>query len=100
MELLRSFHPYLFKYLDMILRGHLPLYSGNRINEDAKKLLQYLLPKGAAPTKENLSKTCKHLHLAFKRYEAAEVYNILAACLLNFPASRGAAYGAALSRFS
>src|SRR5947209_8807003 len=37
---------------------------------------------GAAPTKENLSRTCKHLHLAFKGYESAEVYNILAACLL------------------
>jgi hypothetical protein len=38
LELLHCFHSYLMKYVDMILRGHLPRYGG-RVNEDAKKLL-------------------------------------------------------------
>lgn len=29
-----------------------------------------------------LMHACKHLHLAFKGYEPAEIYNVLAACLL------------------
>jgi hypothetical protein len=65
----------------MIVRGHLPAY-GFKINEDAKKLLQYLLPKGTPSNRVTLSHACKHLHLAFKGYEAGEIYNVLAACLL------------------
>ena len=45
LELLQCFHTYLMKYLDMILRGHLPRYGG-KINDDAKILLIKLLPKG------------------------------------------------------
>jgi len=81
-ELLRAFHPYLYKYLDMIVRGHVPRYGPNRINQDAKKFLMTMMPKGTPVNLATLVSTCKYLHLAFKGYEPAEIYNILATCLL------------------
>lgn len=81
LELLRAFHPYLYKYLDMIIRGHLPHY-GFRTNQDAVKLLMKMIPKGTAINRHTLSRACKHLHPAFKGYEPAEIYNFLATSLL------------------
>jgi hypothetical protein len=81
MELLRVFHVYLYKYLDMICRGHLPRY-GNGINKDAREFLQLLVPKGTPVNRNTLSFACKHLHLAFKGHEPVEIYNVLATVLL------------------
>ena len=65
----------------MIVRGHLPRYGG-KVNEDTRQLLLYLLPKGEPANKYTLIKACRHLHLAFKGYEPAEIYNVLATLLL------------------
>jgi len=45
LAVLRAFHNYLSKYVDMIVRGHLPRHGG-RVNEDTRQLLMYLMPKG------------------------------------------------------
>ncbi len=81
LDLLQAFHPYLSKYLDMIVRGHLPRFHG-RVNPDTRKFLTLLMPKGAPVDQSSLLKACRHLHLAFKGYEPAEIYNVLAAILL------------------
>ena len=73
LELLRAFHTYLYKYLDMIVRGHVPRYGANRINEDTRKLLMTMMPKGTPVNLPTLVEACKHLHLAFKGYEPAEM---------------------------
>jgi hypothetical protein len=88
LELLQCFHSYLMKYLDMIVRGHLPRYGG-RVNDDSKKLLVNLLPKGTEVTQQSLMHACRHLHLAFKGYEPAEIYNVLATVLLRITSKYG-----------
>src|SRR5579872_26482 len=57
LELLRAFHPYIAKYVDMIVRGHLPRYGGV-VNEDAQKLLTFLMPKGEPVNRMTLVKAC------------------------------------------
>jgi hypothetical protein len=49
LDVLRAFHNYLSKYVDMIVRGHLPRYLGH-VNEDTRLLLMYLMPKGEGGT--------------------------------------------------
>ncbi len=65
----------------MIVRGHLPTFHG-RVKPDTKKFLSYLIPKGTPIDRLSLSKACRHLHLAFKGCEPAEIYDVLAAILL------------------
>jgi hypothetical protein len=86
LELLEAFHPYLAKYLDIIVRGHLPWYGRGEVNEDSKQLLMLLMPAGEQINKYTLLRTCKHLHLAFKGSESAEIYNVLATLLLGIVA--------------
>ncbi len=59
----------------------MPRYGG-KVNKDGRELLTYLMPKGMPVNKYTLINACKHLHLAFKGYEPAEIYNVLATILL------------------
>lgn len=79
--LTRYFHGYLMKYVDMILRGHVPSYK-NRINRDAQAFLRFFLPRGTELTQQALSRACHSLHLGFKKQEASEVYDSLMLILL------------------
>lgn len=81
LQLLQAFHGYLMKYLDMIVRGHLPCYGG-RVNRDTKIFLQRFLPKGSDVNRTTLLYACRSLHLAFKQMESDEIYDILVMCLL------------------
>jgi hypothetical protein len=86
LELCQAFHPYLMKYLVMICRGHLPVVGVGRragnVDGDVKKFLSYFLPKGQAPTRHNLSRTVRHLHLAFKGMDTEEIYDVLMSLLI------------------
>jgi len=82
LELCRCFHGYLMKYLNMILRGHLPKYE-NRVNRDAVNMLRYFIPRGKPVNEGTLSQTCRTLHLAFKQMSPDEVYDTLNFCFLN-----------------
>ena len=61
MELIEAFHPYLHKYLDMIVHGRVPVFN-HKVNGDAKQLLVYLLPPGSEVNLTNLNHACRHLH--------------------------------------
>jgi len=41
LELCRSFHPYLMKYLGMICRGHVPRIDEGRIHPESKNSCRY-----------------------------------------------------------
>jgi hypothetical protein len=87
------------KYVDMILRGHLPRYGG-RVNEDAKKLLINLMARGTEVSQSSLLHACRHLHLAFKGYDSAEIYNVLATVLLKVISRYDPFYCAAAEKLS
>jgi len=76
LDLARSFHPYLMKYLAMICRGHVPTWQG-KVNQDAKNFIRYFLPKGTRLDRATIGKSMRHLHLAFKGMETEEVYDVL-----------------------
>jgi hypothetical protein len=78
-ELVRYFHGYVFKYTDLIVRGHLPAHS---YNSDTRKFLNYFLPKGSVKDQEAFSKAAKHLHLAFPQQNASDIYDTLTLLLL------------------
>lgn len=77
--ILKYFHGYLYKYVDMIVRGHLP---SHKYNGDTKALLRYFLPKGQTINRLTLSTAVKHLHLAFPNQNPSEIYDILTLLLL------------------
>jgi hypothetical protein len=65
LKVLECFHGYLMKYVVMIIRGTIPPV-GTHAGKDAKELLRTLSPRGAVLDKEQIDRTCKTLHLAFK----------------------------------
>ena len=82
LQVMRYFHPYLMKYLDMITRGHLPSFR-DKVSKDTLTFLGYLLKKGeAAPRQSDYLKIARSLHLAFKQHDADDIYDVLALCLL------------------
>jgi hypothetical protein len=86
LEICRSFHPYLMKYVVMICRGHVPTIGVGlqalRINKDVKPFIQYFLPPGEEPNKINLGRVVRHFHLAFKGMEVEEIYDVLMMLLI------------------
>ena len=80
-ELCQCFHPYLMKYLVMIVRGHLPLYGygkdGLYVNKDVVPFIKFFLPKGTPVNKQTMVVAVRHFHLAFKGMETEEVYDVL-----------------------
>lgn len=79
LEIVKCFHGYVFKYTDLIIRGHLPTHN---YNGDTRRFLKYFLPATNSPDKAAFAKAAKHLHLAFPQHTATEVYDILNTLLL------------------
>jgi len=79
LEIVKYFHGYVYKYADLIVRGHVPnhIYNG-----DTRRFLKYFLPKSDSPDKAAFDKVTKHLHLAFPQQSSADVYDILNLLLL------------------
>jgi hypothetical protein len=78
LEIAKAFHSFILKYTVMISRGHVQTFYG-RMSKDTIAALKFFLPKGLLPTNENLAKTARTLHLAFKDLDAGEVYDTLSA---------------------
>lgn len=76
-----AFHGYLMKYLVMILRGTIPP-GGSRAGRESHVFLRMLMPRGAEPTSDEYSESCKKLHLAFKKDTTEDVYDTLVLCFL------------------
>jgi hypothetical protein len=81
LAIVRCFHGYLMKYLNMIVRGHLPSLK-TPAGKDASKMLSTLVPRGEQAGRENLLKACRMLHLAFKQQSADDIYDTLVMCLM------------------
>ena len=84
LELCRSFHPYLTKYLTMICRGHIPI-AGKReryVNKDIRPFLLFFLPAGQRLNWITANRIVKQLHLAFKGMETEEIYDVLMSLLV------------------
>jgi hypothetical protein len=82
LELSKCFHGYLMKYLNMIVRGHLPPLNSSAGMEAAKFL--NLLAPGNKHEKSNAAygEICRTLHLAFKQATTDDVYDSLSICLM------------------
>ena len=81
LELIRAFDPYLKKYGNMVISGHLPGQQ-SAAGRDAVQFLKTLLPKGRPATATNLLAACRTLHLAFKQQTTDDVYDVMALCFL------------------
>jgi hypothetical protein len=81
LKLVKSFHGYIIKYTNMVIRGQLPSVNSSA-GRDAARTLKTLLPKGVPATPATLSKACRTLHLAFKTLTTDEVYDVLVLCFL------------------
>ena len=81
LELIKYFHPYLMKYLDMIVRGHVSGWRTGR-NKDTEAFLRCLIKRGTELTGEIARSTAKYLHLAFKQQDADDIYDVLIICLI------------------
>lgn len=79
LEIVKCFHGYVFKYTDLIVRGHLPLHN---YNADTRRFLKYFLPADATSDRSSFAKAAKHLHLAFPQQSPTDVYDILNTLLL------------------
>src|SRR5208282_5001384 len=72
-EIVKYFHGYVFKYVDLIVRGHVPHH---RYNADTKQFLWMFLPEGTSG-QSAMNKAAKHLHLAFPQQSTTDIYDIL-----------------------
>lgn len=79
--LLECFHGYLMKYLNMVVRGHLPPIK-SAAGQEAAKFLKLLAPKGTTDGRLVLSNICHTLHLAFKQASTDDIYDSLLMCLM------------------
>ena len=92
LDIAQSFHPYLMNYLEMILRGRMPVWGANAKssspNREAMKFVQFFVKKGTAPSKMAIQQVCSKFHLAFRhgvaggRLDPEEIYEILISLLL------------------
>lgn len=79
LEIVRYFHGYVFKYAELITRGHLPSHC---YNSDTRRFLKYFLPAESILDTATFTRVTKHLHLAFPQQTATDVYDILNILLL------------------
>jgi hypothetical protein len=79
LELVRYFHGYIFKYTDLIVRGHLPTH---KYSDDTRKFLWFFLPQGVEHDQDVYSRAAKHLHLAFPQQTPGDIYDTLTLLLL------------------
>ena len=75
LRVLEAFHPYLMKYLRMIVRGTIPEKS-TRWGRESLEMLR-TLSRGGSP-----EATCKMLHLAFKDATTEDIYDTLTFCFM------------------
>lgn len=81
LELIKSFHTYLSKYLNMIMRGHIAHFCG-RMNTDSAAFLKYMIGKNTKIDNKSLHEAAKFLHIAFKQQDSNDIYDTLVTCLL------------------
>jgi hypothetical protein len=83
LEIVRSFDPYLRKFLHMIIRGHVPPMR-SPAGKDSVKFLKTLMFKGSEknPGRLTLLQVCRTLHLAFKQQSTDDIYDSLVLCLI------------------
>ena len=82
LELTQCFHGYLMKYLNMIVRGHLPPINSSSGSE-AIKFLNLLSPAGRDNKSDQIyGEVCRTLHLAFKQSTTDDIYDSLLMCLM------------------
>lgn len=81
LRLTKCFHGYISKYLNMIVRGHLPpINSGAGM--EAIKFLNLLSAAGKDKSSQVYGEVCRTLHLAFKQASTDDVYDSLLMCLI------------------
>lgn len=82
LELTKCFHGYLMKYLNMIVRGHLPPVNSSA-GIEAIKFLNLLSPAGKNNKSDQAyGEICRTLHLAFKQNTTDDIYDSLLMCLM------------------
>jgi DNA-binding CsgD family transcriptional regulator len=80
-EIIRNFHGYLMKYLNCIVRGHLPPVNSNA-GIEAIKFLNLLSSGGKQKSNQVYGEICRTLHLAFKQSTTDDIYDSLLMCLM------------------
>lgn len=81
LELTQCFHGYIMKYLNMIVKGHLPAINSSS-GIEAIKFLRLLASNQKDTSSKMYGEVCRTLHLAFKQSTTDEVYDSLQLCLL------------------
>lgn len=82
LELTQCFHGYLTKYLQMIVKGHLPAVNSSA-GMEAIKFLHLLSPGNRTGRSSSIyGEICRTLHLAFKQSTTDDVYDSLLMCLM------------------
>lgn len=82
LELTRAFHGYIMKYVNMIVRGHLPP-TNSSAGMEAIKFLNLLSPAGRDDkSSAAYGEICRTLHLAFKQSTTDDIYDSLLMCLM------------------
>jgi hypothetical protein len=82
LTIVKAFHAYILKYVNMIMRGHLPTWRGYANRDSANFLRRFLRPGDSPVNRESYRLACRTMHLAFKNQTADEIYNILAGLLI------------------
>jgi hypothetical protein len=78
----QCFHGYIMKYLNMIVRGHLPPVNSSAGTE-AIKFLNLLSPFSKDKKSNRVyGEICRTLHLAFKQSTTDDIYDSLLMCLM------------------
>jgi hypothetical protein len=83
LQIIKCFHAYVLKYMNMITKGTLPALN-TKAGKECVAFLKTLIPAGSTMklNKANLTPICKTLHLAFKQLTTDEIYDILSMCLI------------------
>lgn len=83
LEVMKCFHAYTLKYLNMIIKGTLPALN-TKAGKECVAFLKTLIPAGSTMklNKINLTPICRTLHLAFKQQTTDEIYDALAMCMI------------------
>lgn len=82
LELVRCFHGYLMKFLNMVVNGHFPPIN-SAAGSEAIKFLNLLSPSNKTDkSSKAYGEICRTLHLAFKQATTDDIYDSLLMCLM------------------
>jgi hypothetical protein len=82
LEILTCFHGYIMKYVNMVVRGHLPPLK-SPAGKESMLFLKMLIPKGQKKSgRLEMMSVCRTLHLAFKQMTADDIYDTLVLCVM------------------